>query len=240
MRSECYRKNKDFANALTGYAYVNSVGNSKYFEGATLEAARIAYLELKDYPGAKKYFESLRANAVNRDNQSEALRGLVRTYYQLKEYSQANIVATELLALKGLSTDDRAVGALVLGKSRQLADDCAGAIVSFRSVAAINRSAWGAEARYGIAACYFSQQNFKASEKAALAVIKETGSYDEWVTKSYILLGDIFMEQKDWFNAKATYESVMKNAAIAELKKEATDKLAKAIQAEKSQSKISN
>ena len=71
-------------------------------------------------------------------------------------------------------------------------------------------------------------------------MIKETGSYDMWVTKSYILLGDIFLEQKDYFNAKATYESVSKNAAIPALKTEAQQKLDKAIAAEKQQSKISD
>ena len=111
---------------------------------------------------------------------------------------------------------------------------------SFKSVAAINKSAWGAEARYEIANCHFTTNNFTAAEKAALAVIKETGYYDEWVTRSYILLGDIFMQQKDYFNAKATYESVAKNAAITALKNEAQQKLDKAIAAEKAQSKISN
>ena len=98
---------------------------------------------------------------------------------------------------------------------------------------------WGAEARYEIANCLFSQNNLAAAEKAALATIKETG-YDEWVTKSYILLGDIFMQQKDYFNAKATYESIAKNASIESLKVEAQSKLDKAIAAEKSQSKIDN
>ena len=240
LRSDCYLKNKDFLNALKGFAFVNSLGSGKYFEKATLEAAQIAYLELKDYSNAKKYFESLRAGAVNRESRLEALRGLVRSYYQLKDYSGASIASSELLSEKGISTDDKAVGALVLGRSRQLAGDCAAAISSFRTVAAINRSAWGAEARYAIADCYYAQNNFTASEKAALAVIKETGSYDEWVTKSYILLGDIFVQQKDWFNAKATYESVVKNAIIAALKIEAQQKLDKAISAERSQSKISN
>jgi hypothetical protein len=48
------------------------------------------------------------------------------------------------------------------------------------------------------------------------------------------------MQQKDYFNAKATYESVAKNAAIAELKTEAQQKLDKAIAEEKQQSKIGN
>ncbi len=240
FRSDCYQKNKDLPNALIGYNYVNSKGNSKYFEKATLEAARINYFELKDYTAAKKYFESLRVNSVIQDNQLEALRGLVRCYYQTKDYTQANISSKELLTRKGISTDDKSIGYLVLGKSQQVAGDCLAAIASFKSVAAINKSAWGAEARYELANCQFTQSNFTAAEKAALATIKETGSYDEWVTKSYILLGDIFMQQKDYFNAKATYESVAKNASIAELKNIAQQKLDAAIAAEKSQSKISN
>jgi TolA-binding protein len=240
QRSECYQKNKDFANALTGYAYVNSKGNSKYFEKATLEAARISYFEVKNYTDAKKYFESLRLNSVNQDNQLEALRGLVRSFYQLKDYTEAFVASKELLTRKGLSTDDRSIGNLVLGKSAQIAGDCAAAITAFKAVTAINKSAWGAEARYEIANCQFVQNNFAAAEKAALATIKETGSYDEWVTKSYILLGDIFMQQKDYFNAKATYESIAKNASIEALKAEAQTKLDKAIAIEKSQSKLNN
>lgn len=236
--SECYNAAKDFQNALAGYDYVNSKGVNRFFEKATLEAARISYFELKDYSKAKKYFESLAASAVNQDNQLEALRGLVRTYYQLKDYAQANDAAKNLLTKKGISTDDKSIALLVLGKSQQVNNDCAGAITSFKSLAAINKSAWGAEARYEVANCQFTMNNLTAAEKSALATIKETGSYDNWVTKSYILLGDIFMQQKDYFNAKATYESVAKNSVIPELKSEAQQKLDKAIAEEKSVSKV--
>lgn len=235
--SECYNAARDFKNALVGYDYVNSKGLNRFFEKATLEAARISYFEMKDYSSAKKYFESLTGGSINQDNQLEALRGLVRCYYQLKEYTKANDAAKNLLTKKGISTDDRSIAYLVLGKSQQLNNDCAGAITSFKSCAAINKAAWGAEARYELAYCQFTMNNLALAEKSALAVIKETGSYDSWVTKSYILLGDIFMQQKDYFNAKATYESVAKNAVIPELKNEAQQKLEKAIAEEKAVSK---
>lgn len=238
FRSECYAKSKDWANALTGYTYVNSRGINKYFERATLAASRINYFELKDYAKAKKNFESLRSGAINQDNQLEAVRGLVRCDYQLKEYAEANEAAKELLKGKGISTDDRSIAFLVLGKSQQTSNDCAGAIASFKSCAAINKSAWGAEARYEIASCQFSLRNYAAAEKAAQAVIKETSSYDYWITSSYILLGDIFIEQKDYFNAKATYQSVAQNSTIAVLKTTAQEKLEKATAAEKAASKI--
>lgn len=238
LRSTCYQKSKDWPNALKGYAYVNTKGLNKYYERATLEAARIYYFEIKDYSNAKSYFEMLRVNAVSQDNLLEALRGLVRSHYLLKDYTEANTAAKELLTKKGISTDDKSIANLVLGKSQQIANDCNGAVASFKSAASINKTAWGAEARFEIAQCYFTLNNMVNAEKSALAVIKETGSYDLWVTKSYILLGDIFLQQKDYFNAKATYESVSKNAAIAALKAEAQQKLDKAIAEEKQQSKI--
>jgi tetratricopeptide (TPR) repeat protein len=240
LKSLCYEKNKDWANTLKGYIYVSAQGLNKYYEKASLGAARIYYFEMKDYVNAQKYFQLLRTNAVSQDNLLEALRGLVRSHYLLKDYAEANSAALDLLAKKGISTDDKSVAHLVLGKSEQINNNCTAAIVSFKNAATINKAAWGAEARYEIANCYYTLNNLSAAEKAALAVIKETGSYDLWVTKSYILLGDIFMQQKDYFNAKATFESVAKNASIEALKSEAQLKLDKAIAEEKQQSKISN
>ena len=236
--SECFLNNKDWSNALVGYTYVNNKGYSRYFEKATAEAAQINYFELKNYVEAKRFFQSLNTGATTQENKLAALRGLVRCNYLLKDYAQANEGAKELLTKKGISTDDKSIAYLVLGKSQQINNDCAAAIASFKSCATINKTAWGAEARYEIANCQFTQNNLTAAEKAALAAIKETGSYDLWVTKSYILLGDVFLQQKDYFNAKATYESVAKNAAIVELKNEAQQKLDKAIAEEKINSKI--
>ena len=210
-----------------------------FFEKATLEAASISYFELKNYEAAKTYFSAVIANAANAENTLEALRGLVRTYYQLKDYSTANEAAKDLLSRKGISTDDKAIASLVLGKSQQLGNDCNGAISSFKSVAAVNKSSWGAEARYEVAHCYFDMGNLSMAEKSAMKVIKETGS-DYWITKAYILLGDIFMQQKDYFNAKATYQSVAANSGIPELKSEASQKLERAIAEEKQNSKIAD
>jgi len=168
----------------------------------------------------------------------EALRGLVRSYYQTKDYTQANNIAQELLTKKGISSDDKAIANLVLGKSLQANNQYDQAIAAFKQVAAINKSEWGAEARYETANCYYSLNQLSVAEKSAMEVIKVTSSYDYWVAKAYILLGDIFLKQKDYFNAKATYKSVADNAIIPELKKEAQDKLNIAIGEEQQNSKV--
>jgi tetratricopeptide (TPR) repeat protein len=236
----CLQKSKDNTNAIKAFEFVFDKGVSKFFENATLELARLNYFEQKNYTNAKKYFEALNSNATTQENKLEAQRGLVRCYYQLHDYSNANQIAKELLNNKGISNDDKSIAALVLGKSQEVAKDSMSAIESFKSVIAINKAAWGAEARYEAALCNLTLKNLSLAEKMAMSVIKETGSYELWVTKSYILLGDIFMLQKDFFNAKATFESVAKNAAIPELKQEAQQKLNAAIIEEKKSSKIGN
>lgn len=236
--SECYSKNKDWKNAVTGYENVVNMGSSEYAEKAAFAAARIYYFELQDYTKSKIYFTKLKELATSPDNQLEALRGLVRSYYQTKDYAEANEASKELLTKKGISTDDRAIANLVLGKSLQADNQYEQAIAAFKQVAAINKSAWGAEARYEIANCYLSLNQLSAAEKAGLEVIKVTGSYDYWVAKAYILLGDVYLQEKDYFNAKATYQSVADNATIPELKKEAQDKLEIAKTQEQQNSKV--
>jgi hypothetical protein len=46
------------------------------------------------------------------------------------------------------------------------------------------------------------------------------------------------LQQKDYFNAKATYQSVYKNSLITELQNEAKLKFEKTSQEEKSNSKV--
>jgi tetratricopeptide (TPR) repeat protein len=235
--SDCYSKNKDWQNAVKGYEYVIAQGNSRYSENSALLLARMYYFELKNYQKATESFLKLKEFATTPENELEALRGLVRCYYQTKSFDKANATAKELLSKKGISPDDKAIANLVLGKSLQISGSLKEAIDAFKQVIAINKSAWGDEARYEIANCYFALSQLTQAEKSATELIK-VGSTDFWIAKSYILLGDIYLKQADYFNAKATYKSVADNATNPELKKEAQDKLENAIKEESEHSKI--
>jgi lipopolysaccharide biosynthesis regulator YciM len=102
----------------------------------------------------------------------------------------------------------------------------------------LNKAALAAEARYEIASCWFAVNKLSDAEKAAFETINKSGSYDYWVTKAYILLGDIYFRQKDYFNAKATYQSIINNSINNELKTEAQTKLSKVIDEESKGSKV--
>jgi tetratricopeptide (TPR) repeat protein len=128
---------------------------------------------------------------------------------------------------------------MAIGRSVQADGQYDVAINSFKQVVTVNKAALAAEARYEIANSWFLVNRLNDAEKAAFEVINKSGSYDWWVTKSYILLGDIFLSQKDYFNAKATFQSIVDNTLNAELKNEAKTKLDKVIQEESKNSKVS-
>src|SRR6185503_16097614 len=99
------------------------------------------------------------------------------------------------------------------------------AIANFKSVVTLNKAALAAEARYEIANCWFELNKLPDAEKAAFEVINKSGSYDYWLTKAYMILGDVYFKQKDYFNAKATFQSIVDNTVDPTLKSEAQSKL---------------
>ena len=170
----------------------------------------------------------------------EAMRGLLRSQFELQEWKDAVANAKDLLNEKGMSTDDKILANLAIAKSYQSSNQCEGAMPYFRTVAGLSKAAYGAEARYEIASCLFSQNQLKDAEKASFEVINKSGSYEEWVTKAYLLLGDVYFKEKDLFNARATYQSVLENSKMDDLRAMAKQKLDQVEAEEKKTSKIGN
>lgn len=238
--ADLYHTRKEWQNALAGYEPVAQKAPNKYAERAILAAARIYFFEIKDYAKAETYFQQLKKEASTQDNRLEAMRGLLRSQYQQGKWTEAMENATELTAAKGSNADDKSLANMTIGKSQQVNGRCDQAITSFKSVVSINKAALAAEARYEIAKCFFELNRMGDAEKSAFEVINKSGSYDFWVIKAYLLLGDIYFRQKDYFNAKATFQSIVDNTLEPTLKAEAEAKLNQVIEEEGRNSKVEN
>ncbi len=236
--AEMLNGKKDFAGALPYYANVAAKAPNKYADKAVLQAARINYFELKDYAQAEKYFIQLKQIATQYDHKLEAMRGLLRCQYKLGKWTDAQPNAQELLQQKSIATDDKMMANMVLAKNYQTNNQLDLAWTNYKAVINLGKSEFAAEALYRLAEILFMQNKYADAEKAAFDVIKKAGSYEVWVTKSYILLGDIYFKQKDYFNAEATFKSVVQNATIIELKEEAQRKLDLVIAEKNKNSKV--
>jgi len=237
-RGEIYNSKGDWNNALNGYEAVVAEAPNKYAEKSALTAARIYFFESKNYAKAETYYAQLKQFTTTQENKLEAMRGLLRSQYQQQKWTDAVNNAKDLLNQKGSSSDDKALANMAIAKSYQVGGQYDLAIANYKTVVTINKSALAAEARYEIANSWFAVDHLSEAEKAAFETINKSGSYDYWVTKSYILLGDIYFKEKDYFNAKATFQSIVDHSINMELKTEAQTKLSKVIEEEGKNSKV--
>jgi TolA-binding protein len=239
-RSEIYRERKDWRNAVSGYQAIADKGPGKYAEKASHQAAKINYFELENYAAAEQYFMLSKSYTGDREQRLDAMRGLLRSQYRQQKWKEAVENAQELLREKSISTDDKVLAAMVVAKTAGNEGRYADAIARYREVISMNQAAYAAEARYETAWSWYKLNDLKNAEKAALETIKKSGSYDTWITKAYILLGDIFWKQKDYFNARATLQSVVDNSRDPDMKEEARVKLELVTEDEKKNSKVSD
>ncbi|MDZ4796158.1 MAG: tetratricopeptide repeat protein [Bacteroidota bacterium] len=239
-RAEIYNARKDWNNALVDYDAVAVNAPNQFAERAVLTAARINFFELKNYAKAENYYIQLKQITASQENKLEAMRGLLRCQYQQQKWSEAVENAKELTEAKGSSADDKTLANMAIAKSYQVGGQYDLAITNFKSVVQLNKAALAAEARYEIANCWLQVNKLAEAEKAAFETINKSGSYDFWITKAYILLGDVYFRQKDYFNAKATFQSVVDNTINAELKSEAQTKLGQVTDEESKSSKVGN
>lgn len=237
-RAESAYEQKEYDQSLKDYDYVLSQGNSPFNEHAAARAARISFYQNKDYQNALKYYNRLKELSTNKENTLTSLRGILRSHYELQQWSQVQASANALLNASNISTDDQIVCNFYLGKAAQAQQNCDSAILHYEEVARMTKSELGAESRYYIAECKLHQNKLKEAENTAFDVIKNTPSYDYWVASAYILLGNIFWKENDYFNAKATLQSIVDHCKIPELVDQAKNTLSKVEAEERTHSKI--
>src|SRR5258708_8906959 len=92
-----YNSTKDWNNALIHYEDVVDNSPNRYAEKAALTAARIYFFELKNYTKAETYYAQLKQITNNQENKLEAMRGLLRSQYQLQKWPDAVNNAKDLL-----------------------------------------------------------------------------------------------------------------------------------------------
>lgn len=229
------KKNKE---ALGFYKAVAALSPNKYAERSALQAGRIYYFDFQDYNNASTYYALLKTIALQQENKLEAMRGLLRCQYKTQQFVQAVPNATELLLQKSIATDDRLMAGYIIAKNDQMEKRNPQALQGFQSLLPLGKSEITAEAQYRVGELLFQSGKLDEAEKACFEVIKKYGSYTYWVTKSYLLVGDIYLNQKDYFNAEATFKSVADNAELEELKKEAAAKLALVIAEKEKNNKV--
>lgn len=209
LRAECYYRQKDSGNALSGYYEI--VGEEKFLNAARVQS-RIAELESKgsNWEKSVEAFRGLiRLSASPKDTYT-AWAGLMDGYFLLGKYDSAMVYSEKILADAGTSTLLQHRASLMTGRVYHALGDFEKAKDGYIMTINEAQDEYGAQAKYYLAEIHFEQKNYKQCYETVLSLNRDYAPHTEWVGKGFLLLAESFVATGEIFQAKATLQSLEK------------------------------
>ncbi len=207
-RGECLYAAASYKEALPDYEFVLQEKHSKFTETSLLKAARIAFFDAKDFARAADLYGQLYAGAEYKNNTYDALKGLVRSHFGLKNYTEVIQFGTTLTAYPDVSTEAIVEANYFMAKSYHLLSRYNEAYNLYGQVASAATNGYGAESRYQRAFMEYGRGEYAKSKKTCQELI-QTITIDVWVIRSYLLVADILREEGEFVQARAALSSIL-------------------------------
>ncbi|MBP7515897.1 MAG: hypothetical protein KA791_15225, partial [Flavobacteriales bacterium] len=154
-----------------------------------------------------------------------AQAGQMRCLVELGRMAEAATAAEKVAANSDANADLKAEANLVAAKGMLEKGDDDAAFTKFKSVTAGSSNALGAEAMYYMAYIRHLQAKYRDAEKEVFDLAKKYPAYEHWKARAFILLGDIYVQLDDRFQAKATLQAVIDNCDEPDLVAQARQRL---------------
>lgn len=212
-KADCNYRNSELPEALKSYEYVIKQSKNKFTENALLNSARINF-ELANYSEALNQYTELEKVSELRTNQMEARIGKMKSAFKSAAYNEAIKYAINVLTTEKLADETFRSAHYILAKSYYIQKDVTSAFDEFQILSQDCKSKEGAEAKYYLSEIYYSKKNLDNAEKEIFDFVEKNTPFQYWLGKSFILLGDIYVDKKDNFQAKQTYQSIIDNYSV--------------------------
>lgn len=217
----------DQNKALEHYNFVISKPNNEHYEEALQYGSQISYAN-GDYQTANKNYNQLELVAANIDNISMAIKQQMWCNWKLKDYPNSIVYADKVLNLSSLDDVTKVEALRIKGLSLRETRAYEEAIVVLRKCNKSTKSIKGAEAKYFVAEILFEQDKNTECENEILELVNQKPSYDYWIAKAILLLGENFIVLEDYYNARSSLQSVIDNYEgkdEVEIKQKAQDRI---------------
>ncbi|HEY0743093.1 MAG TPA: tetratricopeptide repeat protein [Chryseosolibacter sp.] len=229
--AESHYRLKELTKAYPIYKELSADPNFAF--GSRVEG-RLAEIEFKQgmYPDAVRSFKRLERLATNKKEQSNAWMGLMEAFYMQEQYDSADTYARIIIDRGAVNASAQNKASLYLGKSAFARGDYETAKDEFLNTLNTAQDEYGAEAKYMLGQIFYLEKNYKQSFETLTSLNKDFASYESWVGKSFLLIADGFIAQEDYFQAKATLQSLIDSFPDENVKGEARKKLQQVIERE--------
>ena len=223
---QCLYKEGDTDNALKHYESVIDQRRSEFTETALAKASGMLYNQ-GNYRKALDYFKRLEKTAEYADNKVLAYKGLLRAYYQLKDYNMTIRSGEKLLQQDALKTSTVQEAHLLVGRSALKINDISLAEEEFKKIAGAKDKKIAAEANYHLADIEYQNGQFDKAENRIFMISEKYANQSEWMARSFILLADVYVKTGNLFQARQTLQSIIDNYDGEDLVEKAKEKKAR-------------
>ena len=196
--------------AVIDYNIILNDWTSAYTEQSLLSMAKL-YLAQKKYNEAVVFLKKLETNSEYKADYTFAINNLLLCYAEMEMADDALKYVKLIRDNEKSAQEDKYKTGLYAGLAYLQKADTTSAVNEFNYTVTNTKTVSAAEAKYNIARIEYLRGKYKASEKTCFELIKDLPNYDYWVTKTFLLLADNYVGQKDTFQAKATLQSVIDN-----------------------------
>ncbi|MBK9734286.1 MAG: tetratricopeptide repeat protein [Saprospiraceae bacterium] len=211
LRAESASILKKYGAALDDYEKLIKLGVSDYYQLSLKKAALISYNYTQAFEKANKYYDQYYTNVADISEKYQAALGALRSGFRISDFvsvkKYANIITNHAQA----NQEDKAVASYYLGKLYYKNNELDLAKTSLEKASNNVNNNQAAEARYLIADIFFKQNKLPQAEAQCNIANEKNTLYPFWIAKSLILMSDIYILNKDLFNARAAIEAVLEN-----------------------------
>ena len=209
-KAECNYFNNKQDEAMTHYDFVVRQSRNEFTE-KSLNKLSSTYFDKGEYSKALEYYQALEPVASSNAMFIKSLMGQMRCQYTLKNYERAKKKAIELLPIENVPKQDLVEANMILGRIQFDDNNLRTAKSHFDYVIAESRNELTAEALYFRAYILYTQDELESSRDDVYKLNEDYSAYEYWVVKGFILLSDIYVKEADYFQAKATLQSIIDN-----------------------------
>lgn len=212
LLADSYFRQNDKANALRYYYLVIDDNQSNYIVRAATRAAEIE-ASSKNFTRAIRNYRLLLAAAGNsKKDQLTAWTGLMENYYQTTKQDSTIYFAREIINAGSVNLGAQNKALLFAGKAFLAKGDTQKATEELTKAVNAAKDENGAEAKYLLAELQYKAKKYKESQALCYEFSEQFSDYGKWLDKTFLLLSDTFIATNDFFQARATLNSIIENS----------------------------
>ena len=206
--AECHARLGQVQDALSAYVELVDRPRNIFTEPALLAAASLSYTE-KNYFDALEYYLILEQVAEVPANRLEAITGQMRSHHYLRNYDRLTETGQRLLQVGKIPAELASETHYKMARAYYHLENFPKSLEHYQIVAAEVSSLQGAEAKYRAAEIHYRMGQLDKAEAEIFSMIDMNTPHAYWMAKSFLLLADVLISKKDYFQARYTLQSLL-------------------------------